>query len=370
MTSNTSRRQQAASRRSGGATDGPQATPGAMWQMRGPDGSIATGWYLLPLRLFLGLTFLFAGLQKLANPDFLRSSNANSIHAQMVGASHTSPIGGLVGHLTGAASAIGVIIAVAEVAIGVGALLGLLTRVAAIGGLLVSFSLFLTISFHSSPYFTGSDIVFFFAWLPVALAGAAGAPALDTWLAQRSTAVGAPGASDSGDGQMSRGAVIGLVAAGSAVLVAVVAGLGRAFAPASKTSAASTTTSTTGAPVTTTTQGGTGTTSTTTAPVPKGTSIGPATDVPVGGSAAFSDPKTGDPSLVIQSKADTFVAFDAICPHAGCTVAYQAGANVITCPCHGSEFNAKTGAVTVGPATTGLTPIKIIKGANGNLYVV
>jgi len=169
---------------------------------------------------------------------------------------------------------------------------------------------------------------------------------------------------------MSRGAVIGLVATGSAVLVAVVAGLGRAFAPTSKTTATSTTTSTTGAPVTTTTPGGTGTTTASTAPVPKGTSIGPATDVPVGGSAAFSDPKTGDPSLVIQSKADTFVAFDAICPHAGCTVAYQAGANVITCPCHGSEFNAKTGAVTVGPATTGLTPIKIIKGANGNLYVV
>ncbi len=370
MTSNASRRQQAATNRSGVSPDGASSETGTMWQMRGSDGSIAMGWYLLPLRLFLGVTFLFAGLQKLANPDFFRASSPISIHAQIVGAAHTSPIGGLIGHLTGAASVIGAIVAIGEVAIGVGALLGLLTRVAAIGGLLVSFSLFLVISFHASPYFTGSDIVFFFAWMPVALAGAAGAPALDTWLAARS-ATGTVSGSDSNEGAMSRGAVIGLVAGGTALLVAVVAGLGRAFAPSSSKSAATTTTtSTTGAPTTTTTGGTPGTTTATTAAPPKGTSIGPAADVPVGGSASFSDPKTGDPSLVIQSKADTFVAFDAICPHAGCTVAYQANANVITCPCHGSEFNAKTGAVTVGPATTGLTPIKIIKGANGNLYVV
>ena len=365
MTSNASRRQQAATNRAGVSPGGASSETGTMWQMRGSDGSIAMGWYLLPLRLFLGVTFLFAGLQKLANPDFFRASSPISIHAQIVGAAHTSPISGLIGHLTGAASVIGALVAIGEVAIGVGALLGLLTRVAAIGGLLVSFSLFLVISFHASPYFTGSDIVFFFAWMPLALAGAAGAPALDTWLAARS-ATGTVSGSDSSEGAMSRGAVIGLVAGGTALLVAVVAGLGRAFSPSSSKSAATTTTTSTGAPTTTTE----GTTESTTAPSPEGTSIGPAADVPVGGSAAFSDPKTGDPSLVIQSKADTYVAFDAICPHAGCTVAYQANAKVITCPCHGSEFDAKTGAVTMGPATTGLTPIKIIKGANGNLYVV
>ncbi len=370
MTSNASPDAFAATKQAGDNPDDASSASGTMWQMRGPDGSIAMGWYLLPLRLFLGVTFLFAGLQKLANPDFFRASSPISIHAQIVGAAHTSPISGLIGHLTGAASVIGALVAIGEVAIGVGALLGLLTRVAAIGGLLVSFSLFLVISFHASPYFTGSDIVFVFAWMPVALAGAAGAPALDTWLAARSAASPASD-SDSSEGAMSkgamsRGAVIGLVAGGTALLVAVVAGLGRAFSPSSSKSAATTTTTSTGAPTTTTE----GTTESTTAPSPEGTSIGPAADVPVGGSAAFSDPKTGDPSLVIQTKADTYVAFDAICPHAGCTVAYQANAKVITCPCHGSEFDAKTGAVTMGPATTGLTPIKIIKGANGNLYVV
>ena len=57
------------------------------------------------------------------------------------------------------------------------------------------------------------------------------------------------------------------------------------------------------------------------------------------------------------------MAFDAICPHAGCTVAYQSAANIIACPCHGSEFNPSTGDVIHGPATRGLTPISVIKGS-------
>jgi thiosulfate dehydrogenase [quinone] large subunit len=351
-----------------------------MWTVRGPDGSIAVGWYLLPLRLFLGVTFLFAGLQKLSNPDFFRVSAPGSIHAQMVGASHTSPIGSVLGHLVGAAPVIGLVIALAEVAVGIGALLGLLTRVAAIGGALVAFSLFLAISFHTSPYYTGSDIVFVFAWIPFVLAGAGDAPALDTWLAAPAGA--APGETSGADAVsrrdvVSRGAVIGIVAGGTAVLAGAVAGIGRVLAPASSTNAAGTlpAPSTTTAPPTTA-AGATATSTTapsttsTTAAAPKGTAIGSASSVPVGGSASFTDPTSGDPSLVIQHTTDQFVAFDAICPHAGCTVAYQPGANIITCPCHGSEFDPKSGAVVLGPATSGLTPIKVIKGANGNLYVV
>jgi Rieske Fe-S protein len=63
------------------------------------------------------------------------------------------------------------------------------------------------------------------------------------------------------------------------------------------------------------------------------------------------------------------VAFDAVCPHAGCTVGYDPGRKVIICPCHGSQFNASTGAVEVGPATTGLKKLGIAEGPNGKLYV-
>jgi len=72
---------------------------------------------------------------------------------------------------------------------------------------------------------------------------------------------------------------------------------------------------------------------------------------------------------VIQQTSGQFVAFDAVCPHAGCTVGYQASAKIIVCPCHGSEFNPRTGAVETGPATSGLTSIKITEGPNGDLYV-
>jgi thiosulfate dehydrogenase [quinone] large subunit len=91
--------------------------------------------------------------------------------------------------------------------------------------------------------------------------------------------------------------------------------------------------------------------------------------VPVGQAASFTDPATGDPSIVIRPRSDTFVAFDAVCPHAGCTVGYDSSAKVIICPCHGSQFNASTGAVEVGPAPTGLTKLGIAEGPNGQLYV-
>ena len=335
--------------------------------MRGPDGTIATGWYLLPLRLFLGITFLFAGLQKLANPDFFRSSSPISIHAQLIGADRASPIHGLLSHLVSIAPAVGLVIALGEVAIGLGTLVGLWMRVASLAGMVLSFGLFLTASFHSSPYYTGSDIVFFFAWTPLALAGAAGAPALDTWFARL------PADQPDRPGTLTRrvvlskGALTGLVAGAFVVLSGLVAAIGRAGGGTTDTQATNTLTGG-GSATTTTVAAGSGATSTTGAE-PSGTAVGPASSVPVGGSAAFTDPASGDPALVIQQTADDFVAFDAVCPHAGCTVAYQAAAKIIACPCHGSEFSPRTGAVLNGPATTGLTAIKVSKGANGDLYV-
>ncbi len=373
MTSNASRRVRAASHRTDASSD--PAEQGSLWRVRRPDGTVAAGWYLLPLRLFLGVTFLFAGCQKLANPDFLRSSSPISIHSQLVGADRSSPIHGLLAHLVSIAPALGLVIALGEVAIGLGIIVGLWTRVAAAAGMLLSFGLFLTISFHSAPYYTGSDIVFFFAWTPLALAGAAGAPALDTFFARPpATETTRPGAVPRRE-VLSKGALTGIVAGAFVVVSGLAAALGRLAGGATSTTQSSNTLGTGGpaGPTTTTVAGptttsGAGVTTTTAAP-PSGTALGPATSVPVGGSAAFTDPASGDPGLVIQQTADDFVAFDAVCPHAGCTVAYQASARIIACPCHGSEFNPRTGAVLRGPATSGLTPIRVTKGANGNLYV-
>jgi thiosulfate dehydrogenase (quinone) large subunit len=353
-----------------------------MWSVKARDGSIATGWVIMPLRLFLGVTFFFAGLQKLANPDFLKSASPISIHAQLVGATHSSPIHALITHLVPIAPAVGVVIALGEVAIGLGVLVGLWTRVAAVAGMALSFGLFLTVSFHSSPYFTGSDIVFLFAWTPLALGGVAGGPSLDTWLAQTRPPATAASGQVTRRAVLSKGAVTGITAVAVLIAGGVAAALGRGIGgtstadggAATLSGGSGTTTPTTGATPTTTATGGstpstTDPTPSTTQAIPSGQAVGAATQVPVGGSAVFTVPSSGDPGLVIQQTAGEFVAFDAVCPHAGCTVAYQMSSKIIACPCHGSEFNPKTGDVVRGPATRGLTMVKVTKGPNGNLYV-
>ena len=142
-------------------------------------------WSLLPLRLFLGVTFLYASLQKLANPDFIHAKSPISIQQQLIGAVRLSPIGALVRPMEHIAVPLGIFIAVAEVAVAVGTLLGLWGRVAAFGGALLSLLLFLTVSFHSSPYFVGSDIVFLFAWTPLIIAGSGSRLSFDAVLARR-----------------------------------------------------------------------------------------------------------------------------------------------------------------------------------------
>ena len=152
-----------------------------------------SGWALLPLRAFLGFTFCFAGLQKLANPNFFDANSPSSIQAQLIAATRISPLHLLLGHLLRFAVPIGVVIALAELAVGLGALLGLWTRVAAAGGIVLSLTLFLTVSFHSSPYYTGADIVFLFAWIPLLLAGSGGVLSLDALIAARVAAENSSG---------------------------------------------------------------------------------------------------------------------------------------------------------------------------------
>ena len=318
---------------------------------------------LLPLRAFLGFTFCFAGLQKLANPGFFQTSNPGSIQAQLAGAALRSPIDTLISPLAHLAAPLGLLIAVAELAIGLGTLLGLWQRLAAAGGVALSLMLFLTVSFHASPYYTGADIVFAFAWTPLLLAG--GGPLLSadaaiTARARRSSrrmsaeeASQPPGCRAEGDrdGRGSGrgpdpgrcGRRLGRLAGGAKNASGTLQLSPTQSVPAPSASGA----------------GGSH---------PAGTAIGPAKDVPVGGAASFSDPRTGDPSIVIQATAGKFVAFDAVCPHAGCTVEYDQSASLIVCPCHGSQFNAASGAVEAGPAPTGLNPITIAKGSNGQLY--
>jgi thiosulfate dehydrogenase [quinone] large subunit len=356
------------------------------------------GWALLPLRLFLGVTFTFAGLQKIANPDFFSKTSNNGVYVQMLQAVRHSPISFLLSHLVEHSTLLGWAMALGELAIGIGLLLGLWGRIAAIGGVAIALSLFLSVSFHTSPYYLGSDLAYAMAFTPFVLAGTP-VLSLDALIRRRANAQGADasqelvvvpmsavrkvcqnaGANDTcnatgaacvattcpvlqdppstlarrGVDDLARrqvvlgGAVAAVTAVGAAATAAVMAGVGRAGSTSTPTTT----------PVTLNPGSSTA----------NGRRIGKASDVPVGGSATFSLPD-GTPGIVLQPTSGTFAAYNAACPHQGCPVDYFKSQDLLVCPCHGSQFNPQDGALEVGPAVTGLTPYPVTV-VNGYLYV-
>ena len=86
-----------------------------------------------------------------------------------------------------------------------------------------------------------------------------------------------------------------------------------------------------------------------------GTPIAKLADVPVGGSVATTGPAGA--VVLAQPAAGHVVAHSAVCTHAGCAV--QAAGTRLSCPCHGSLFDAFTGAVLRGPAPAPLAPVAV-----------
>lgn len=369
-------------------------------------------WALLPLRIFLGATFFFAGLQKLANPTFFNSKNPSGIHAQMLAAARFSPLHSLLSHLVGVSTPIGLTIAWAEVFIGLGALFGLWTRIAAAGGAVLSLSLFFAVSFHSSPYYTGADIVFFFAWMPLIISGSSSRLSVDAlvgaYLAKKADrekvefvaipftqvqkmcgnfndntcaareflacdAAVCPVLLGDRAPTLTRveidaidrrslvvgGVVVASAATAAAIFGATVAATGKLIGDA-QVAGASTGTLSVGTDTTTTTDGGA---------TYSGTLLGPASKVPVGEPATFTIPTSGDPGIVFHESAEKFLGYDTVCPHMGCTVGYSPSAKLLVCPCHGSEFLVSTGAVIRGPSPRGLLKLDIVEEPDGNIYL-
>ncbi|WP_461157005.1 Rieske (2Fe-2S) protein [Saccharopolyspora tripterygii] len=91
-------------------------------------------------------------------------------------------------------------------------------------------------------------------------------------------------------------------------------------------------------------------------PAPAGQSLTPLASIPVGGAIPV---RTADGRQAIVARPDqsAVAAFDAACTHKGCPVK-PAGAE-LTCPCHGSVFDAASGAVRKGPADRPLAAIPV-----------
>jgi len=79
-------------------------------------------------------------------------------------------------------------------------------------------------------------------------------------------------------------------------------------------------------------------------------------EIPVGSGKIFTVQKV----VVTQPTSGDFKAFSAVCTHMGCIVS-QISNGTIDCPCHGSQYSIKDGAVVAGPAPSPLPaePIKL-----------
>lgn len=291
------------------------------WRARAQD----VGWLLLPLRAFLAVVFLDGGISKIADPRFLDGSSPLSMRASVSAIRGSSPIGGLLGFVQEHSFAFGIVMAVAELAVGLGLLLGLFTRVAAVGGMLLSVSLWLTVSWGASPWFTSADLVYLFALTPLLIAGAR-AFSLDSWLDHVRELH--PGVGE----DRTRRTLIGGTAG---ILGAAVLGSSALFRP-SHPSGPQQQADTASGPQT----------------------LAHTTDVPVGGGKEVTVQSVDEPAWVLQLDPGQFTAYSAICPHQGCTVDFVSAADGFACPCHQSRFDAR-GQRIAGPARRGLTPIPI-----------
>ena len=264
------------------------------------------------MRLWLGITWIYAGWDKASDPGFLEAGSSSYIGTQLSGFSTHSPLGFAFNPLIEHATLVGGFVIIAEFAIGLATLLWVAPRFAAFGGFLMSLGLWLADTFHVSPYFLASNTAYAVLWLSylLLLIGNGKRKVFTMSLERRSVLrVGITGA-----------------------LAVAFAGAGKFFAKA--------------APATSEVSAG------------KGTKIVKLASLKVGGNYNFVA-SNGAPSILFRTKTGVF-AYSAICTHQGCTVKYSTSSKTLKCPCHQAEFDPyKSAKVVNGPAETPLGKVKV-----------
>ena len=328
---------------------------------------------LLPVRLLFGGTFLYAGLDKLLDPRFFDPASPASIQSQMLLFVRISPLGALVRLGQPFAVPIGIGIALAEIAIGLGALSGLAFRAAAWGGGLLSILFFLTASWSTRPYYYGPDLPYAAGWITLALAGHGGVLVSDRFLAWAggSSSSAPPLPVDTVRRRVLQAGVLG-------ALAVVVASLAVPFRRPSGVSASSSggvgDDLASASPAATLDPGATGAGAGSSAGPsavpsvrPGGIVVAKVADLARTGARAFTVPfsapaplPAGDPAVIVRLADGTYAAFDAVCTHAGCTVQWDHADRVLICPCHGAAFDPENGAAVIqGPTDQPLANIPI-----------
>jgi thiosulfate dehydrogenase (quinone) large subunit len=328
---------------------------------RRSHGRVADGWLEMPwsiriLRAFLGVTFVFAGMQKFLDPNFLRVGGGDYIGTQLAGFANGTPAAPLMRILEHGPVLTGIAIAVLEIAVGLGTLAGVGMLAATSVGFAINTTLWLSATWHTHPYFLGSDSIYAVAWLALA------AGVVEVEHAHRGHVAG-PIERIEGISRREfvRGTLVGGVAAVLGIAAAALAG------PSSASGIAALTDRTTGG-------GGSsaGSRSPTAAPTsapPVGSStpgkvLTTLDRLPVGQAVGFTDPNVGS-AVLLRLGNDDVVAYSRSCTHEGCLVGYDPSAQILVCPCHGAEFDpAHQAEAIAGPTRTPLTPIKVVVDAS------
>ena len=298
------------------------------------------------LRAFLGATFLFAGAQKLFDPNFLHVGSATFVGTQLHGFARGTPAGPLLSMLAKAPVLAGIGIALLEIAIGSATLLGVAPLTAALGGIAVSLTLWLSATWHVHPYFLGSDSIYAVAWIALLAS---------LWQMERARNGRVRGPVEVLDTMDRRQFLRGGVIAGLSIGVAAAA---RALAgPVTSTEVLATRAlgGSNGA-----SDGSSGSTSPGRSPSVAGRTITTLDRLPVGKAIGFTAPGIGA-AVLVRLATDKVVAYSRTCTHAGCLVGYDASNRILFCPCHGAEFDPARGATPIaGPAPTALQMIPVV----------
>lgn len=295
-------------------------------------------WSVRILRLWLGVTFLYAGWNKASDGAFFTPGSSHYIGSQLLGFSHGSPMGTVLRLASHQAVFVGWITLLSEMAIGIAILLNVASLPAAVAGALLSLTLWLSSSWQVRPYFLASDPAYLVMWCAYTL----------SLLPKKATLNSAKGnkrgVQSTSSANLDRREVvrIGLVA-GLALLGGL---LGRLLKSSSvkKSQPVNTSSNSSNA------AGGSA----------NGASVLLALSrLPVGAAYNFTA-ANGDPAILIRTGNSRVSAFDAICTHAGCTVQYDPGSKTLICPCHGAQYDPLShGAVLAGPAPAPLAEIKV-----------
>ena len=122
------------------------------------------------MRLFLGVTFIYAAVHKILDEAFLQPEDPTSFRSQIAAFSQISPIGEYLTIVINNSVIFGVIVILLEITIGALTLLGRAKLIAALAGALFSLSLWLVATWQVRPYFYAANPAYLAMWLVYALA--------------------------------------------------------------------------------------------------------------------------------------------------------------------------------------------------------